>query len=154
MPTEHVQIHASIDTADLASSITFYRALLGAGPSVERHDYARFDVSAPPLVLGLNAVERPAAAALRSALGHLGIRFADDAALDAARERLVRIGIAVEDEPDAECCYARLARAWATDPSGMPWELFVTREALVDAPSRSGSSPACCEPSCCARIEA
>jgi catechol 2,3-dioxygenase-like lactoylglutathione lyase family enzyme len=182
-----MQTHVSLDTTDLPASVAFYRALLGEGPAVERHDYARFDVAEPALVLGLNAVasavvpaasgaESPATppaetgvaaggstrAAASGALEHLGILYAGDAQLDAARQRLAGLGAALDEEPDTECCYARLARVWATDPSGVRWELFVVREAFVDAPSRAGRSrdggagaaTPCCEPTCCARIGA
>jgi len=151
MSGTHLQTHVSLDTANLTASVDFYRALLGAEPTLERHDYARFDVAEPPLVLGLNAVGRPVSAPA-GALEHLGIRFEDETGLDTTRQRLEQIGVALDEEPDTECCYARLARAWASDPSGVRWELFVTREALVEAPSRSGSSSSCCEPTCCATI--
>ncbi len=146
-----IQTHASIDTGDLAASVAFYRTLLGAAPALERPDYARFDLADPSLVLGLNAVERLGPPA-RSPLEHLGIRFPDEAGLDAARQRLARGGFALEEEPDTECCYARLSRFWATDPSGIRWELFVAHETVVDAPSRSGAASPCCEPTCCATI--
>lgn len=148
MTPNSVQTHVSIDTTDLAASAAFYRALLGAEPALERHDYARFDVAEPPLVLGLNAV-RKAPARSSGALEHLGLRFGDDGALDAARQRLQRLGAKLEEEADVECCYSRLARLWATDPSGIRWELFVAREAVVEAASRAGSSGSCCEPTCC-----
>lgn len=150
--TARLQTHASIDSADLAASVAFYRALLGAEPALERHDYVRFDVSEPPLVLGLNAVDRLAPGST-GALEHLGVLFEDEAGLDAARRRLERSAVSLEEEPDTECCYARLARVWATDPSGVRWELFVAREAVVEASSRAGSASSCCEPSCCATLE-
>ena len=153
MTTARLQTHVSIDTADLAASVSFYRALLGAEPALERHDYARFDVDAPPLVLGLNAVARLAPAST-GAIEHLGLRFDDEAGLDRARQRLARIAARLDEEPDTECCYARLARAWVADPSGVRWELFVAREAVVDAPSRAGSAGSCCEPTCCQPAEA
>jgi catechol 2,3-dioxygenase-like lactoylglutathione lyase family enzyme len=151
--TTRLQTHVSVDTADLARSTAFYRALLGAEPALERHDYAHFDVAEPPLLLGLNGVARRAAPA-QGAVQHLGVRFGEDARLDAARARLERAGFALEDEPDTDCCDARLARSWASDPSGVRWELFVTREAVVDAPSRAGTAAACCAPTCCATIDA
>ncbi len=151
MTTPYPKTHVSIDTADLVASVAFYRALLGEEPALLRHDYARFEVAAPPLVLGLNAVDR--APAPTGALEHLGILFEDDVGLDAARERLARAGAQLDLEPDVECCYARLARVWASDPSGVRFELFVARESVVEAPSRAGSGSACCEPSCCATIE-
>lgn len=153
MTPSRLQTHASIDTPDLPRSLAFYQALLGAAPALERHDYARFDLADPPLVLGLNTVARPASAAT-GPLEHLGIRFGDDEGLDAARERLAGLGFALEDEPDTECCYARLARVWTSDPSGVRWELFVAREAVVEAESRAGSAGSCCAPTCCATIDA
>lgn len=151
MTATKAQTHVSIDTRDLAASVAFYQAVLGAEPAIERHDYARFDLTDPPLVLGLNAVER-LTSTTSGPIEHLGLHLPDDAGLDAARERLVRSSFAVEEEADTECCYARLSRFWATDPSGIRWEVFVTREAIVDAPSRQGRASACCEPSCCATI--
>lgn len=151
--TARLQTHVSIDTADLAASVAFYRALLGAEPALERHDYARFDVSEPPLLLGLNAVARLASGPT-GALEHLGLRYADEAGLDAARRRLEGLGVSIEEEADTECCYARLDRVWASDPSGVRWELFVAREAVVEAASRAGGASSCCEPGCCATLDA
>jgi len=143
-----VQTHASIDTSDLQASVAFYAALLGSEPVLLRHDYARFQVDEPALVLGLNAVGRTREARTGT-IQHLGIRFPDRAGLDSARLRLERLGVSVEREEDTECCYARLARVWATDPSGVQWELFHTQEEVVESGSRAGSSESCCEPTCC-----
>ena len=153
MTLQQIQTHASIDTGDLAASLGFYRALLGAEPAVERHDYVRFDVSEPPLVLGLNAVPRAASTAT-GPLEHLGLRFHDDFDLDAARTRLRQLGAQLDEEPETECCYARLSRFWATDPSGVRWELFVAREAVVEAPTRAGNATASCDPGCCSPASA
>lgn len=145
------QTHVSVDTADLAASVRFYSALLGADPALLRHDYARFDLESPGLVLGLNAVgQRPVRST--GALEHLGIRFLDEAALLGAQERLLRAGVPLEEENDVECCYARLTRAWAVDPSGVRWELFVASEPVVEAPTRAGERSACCAPGCCDTI--
>src|SRR5687767_4673600 len=127
MTATKIQTHVSIDTADLAASVAFYRTLLESEPAVQRHDYARFDISDPPLVLGLNAV-RSLAAPAHSPLEHLGLRLPDKADLDAARQRLLGACQALEEEADTECCYARLSRLWATDPSGIRWEIFVAHE--------------------------
>src|SRR5690606_13412924 len=111
MTTSPVQTHVAVDTADLEASIAFYRALLGIEPALVRHDYARFDVADPPLLLGLNAVAAPVSGRT-GALEHVGIRFAVAGDLAAARQRLAGAGIALEAESDTECCYARLDRVW------------------------------------------
>lgn len=154
MTTSTLRTHASLDTDDLAASIAFYRALLGADPVLERHDYARFQVEDPPLVLGLNAV-RATPPRRTGPLEHLGIQFPDPGALAAARARLAAIGAHLEEEADTECCYARLTRAWAADPSGVRWELFHATQEVTDAADRSSGRPsACCEPGCCVTSDA
>ena len=153
MTTTQIQTHVSIDTADLAASVAFYRELLGAAPSLERHDYVRFDLSEPPLVLALNKVQHVSSAAT-GPLEHLGLRFHDDVRLGAAHKRLHQIGAQLDDEPDTECCYARLSRFWASDPSGVRWELFVSREAVVEAPTRAGNQTSCCGPDSCSPASA
>lgn len=158
MTAHALQTHVSLDTADLAASIAFYRALLGAEPALVRHDYARFDLAEPALVLGLNAVRGGGPAGASGAHGsieHLGIRFPAPRLLDEARRRLRELGAALEDESGVECCYALLSRSWARDPSGVAWELFVAHEEVREAPGRGGAQGACCEPACCsgARIE-
>lgn len=151
MPISQPQAHVSIDTSDLGASIAFYTALLGAEPSLVRHDYARFDVPVPPLLLGLNAVAHQPTAST-GPLEHVGIRFDGGSELDAARARLKGLGLDLREEQQVECCYARLTRAWAVDPSGVHWELFVATEPVVEAPSRAGNQTTCCAPDCCATI--
>jgi catechol 2,3-dioxygenase-like lactoylglutathione lyase family enzyme len=148
MTSTTLRTHVSIDTADLSASIAFYRALLGAEPTLERHDYARFQGEHPPLVLGLNAV-RGSLASPTGPLEHLGIQYPDPAALADARRRLEGLRAAMAHEEDTECCYAQLTRSWATDPSGVRWELFHALQEVTDAPTRGGRASACCEPACC-----
>jgi len=148
-----IQTHVSIHTADLPASIAFYGALLGTRPVLERHDYARFDVAEPAFVLGLDAVA-PMAGRPHGPVEHLGLRFDGDAGLQAALARLRALALPLVEEAGSECCYARLDRAWAADPSGVRWELFVVREAVVEAASRAGGATGCCRPGCCATIEA
>jgi len=136
--------HVSLDTAELARSAAFYRALLGCEPALEKPDYVRFWPAELGLVLTLNA--RPPRAASTGALEHLGILFPDAAALRAARERLAAAGFASPGEEHTVCCYAELDQYWATDPSGVRWELFLAHQEVVEpAPQAS----ACCAPSCC-----
>lgn len=136
--------HVSIDTADLARSAAFYRALFGVEPVLEKPDYVRFWPAELGLVLALNAC--PPRAAGTGALQHLGILFPDAAALRTARERLAKAGFTSSGTEHTVCCYAELYQFWATDPSGVRWELFLAHAEVVEpAPTPS----ACCAPSCC-----
>lgn len=141
------QLHVSIDTRDLDRSRTFYRALLGEEPVLTRSDYLRFWPAELGLVLGLNgrSKERGSTGPMR----HLGLLFPGEAALADARARLEAAGFVTHGKADTTCCYARLDQFWATDPSGVEWELFVSHEA--ELPEREpAAAGACCATDCCA----
>ncbi len=138
--------HVSLDTQDLARSSAFYRALFGVEPVLEKPDYVRFWPAELGLVLGLNA--QKCAERGSGALQHLGILFPDAEALAAARERLARAGFGTHGKENTECCYARLDQFWATDPSGVQWELFLALEEVIAEKSGKESS-SCCAPECC-----
>jgi len=144
LPTR-LQSHVSIDTPDLARSRAFYRALFGEDPALERPDYLRFWPAELGLVLGLNARPVPAERDT-GAVRHLGLLFPGEAALAAARARLARAGFANEGAERTTCCYARLDQFWATDPSGVRWELFLAHETEVDPLPSEAAASACCAP--------
>jgi catechol 2,3-dioxygenase-like lactoylglutathione lyase family enzyme len=146
MQVPQTQTHVSLDTQDLAASVAFYTAVLGQPPMLLKPDYARFDLSDPGLVLGLNAL--PAAGSSPGALNHLGIRLPARESLSEVRQRLQGAGIPLREELGVECCYAKLSRLWAVDPSGVRWELFAADEPVVEASSACGSS-SCCAPGSC-----
>jgi catechol 2,3-dioxygenase-like lactoylglutathione lyase family enzyme len=143
--TQRLQSHVSIDTADLARSSAFYHALLDVEPALVRPDYVRFWPAELGLILALNG--RLAGGADTGPLQHLGLLFPDAAALRAARERLARAGFATRGEDHVECCYAELDQYWATDPSGVRWELFLAHAEVVEPATPVASS--CCAPTCC-----
>jgi catechol 2,3-dioxygenase-like lactoylglutathione lyase family enzyme len=147
-----LQNHVSIDTDDLARSRAFYAALLGHEPVLEKPDYVRFWPAELGLVLALHA--RPSRASGTVTLGtgalqHLGLLFPDAEGLRAARARLAQAGFASHGEEHTECCYAELDQYWATDPSGVRWELFLSHQDVVEAPASSTRASGCCAPSCC-----
>jgi catechol 2,3-dioxygenase-like lactoylglutathione lyase family enzyme len=145
--TARLTSHVSIDTLDLARSAAFYRALFGVGPALEKPDYVRFWPEELGLVLGLNLRKHLQRGG--GALQHLGVLYPDAAALAGARERLAKAGFATHGEEDTECCYARLDQFWATDPSGVEWELFLAHETVVAGKGEARSAGSCCAPECC-----
>ena len=144
--------HVSIDTPELSSSIEFYRALFGAEPAVSKHDYARFELSEPPLVLGLNALPEGASGD-RGAIDHLGLRFAGEAHFKEAAERLSAAGLGEFELGATDCCYSSLERSWVSDPSGVRWELFLVVESEIEAENRAAGTRDCCESTCCNALE-
>src|SRR5947209_5852921 len=112
-----IRFHLSLNVADLARAVTFYRALFGTEPAKRRADYAKFELDDPPLVLSLE----PHAPAAAGALNHLGFRLPDSATLVAMQRRLEEAGIRSQREEGVECCYARQTKFWVTDPDGTLW---------------------------------
>lgn len=140
-----LQTHVSIGTADLDRSSAFYRALFDAEPVLVKPDYVRFWPEELGLVVGLN--RRALARTSTGPLQHLGVLFPDAGRLSAARQRLERAGFATRGKEHVRCCYAELDQFWASDPSGVEWELFLAHAEVVEPePKQTG---ACCAPTCC-----
>ena len=66
-----VKFHASLNVSNLARSVEFYSALFGQAAVKHYHDYAKFEINNPPLVLSL----KPKRACTGGPLNHLGLRF-------------------------------------------------------------------------------
>jgi catechol 2,3-dioxygenase-like lactoylglutathione lyase family enzyme len=122
-----VRFHLSLNVADLAKSVAFYRTLFGIEPAKVRTDYAKFEPDDPPLVLSLEPTPRP----VGGPLNHLGFRMPDAASLVAVQARLEAAGIRSNREDGVECCYAKQTKFWATDPDGTLWEVY-TFEGDID----------------------
>src|SRR3954465_14165197 len=96
-----VKFHLSLNVADLAKSIHFFRILFGIEPAKVRSDYAKFEPDEPPLVLSLEPTPRGTG----GALNHLGFRMPDSASLVRMQKRLEMAGIKSQREEGVECCY-------------------------------------------------
>lgn len=120
--SEPVRFHISLNVADLASSVAFFRTLLGVEPAKHRADYAKFEPIDPPLVLSLEPAKGEVSRT--GALNHAGIRLPDVKSLVAMQERLERAGMRTKREEGVECCYAKQTKFWAHDPDGNLWEVY------------------------------
>lgn len=148
------RIHLSlrVQPGKLDELVPFYGTLFGVPPKKRHADHVQFDLVEPPL----NLTFVPTARARLGELDHLGIQVFSEAALDAARRRLSAAGLALREEPDVDCCYARQSKFWVTDPEGREVEVFhkhadierhghsvpAADAALAVLPSGGGS--ACC----------
>ncbi len=127
MPAEvsqAVRFHMSLNVSSLPKSVQFFKTLFGKEPAKLRDDYAKFEMSDPPLVMSLE----PHAPSSRGALNHVGFRFPDSAALVEAQRRLELAGISTQKEEGVECCYSRQTKFWVHDPDGGLWEFYTLEE--------------------------
>jgi predicted enzyme related to lactoylglutathione lyase len=123
--------HLALTVTDVERSIPFYEALFGTAPEKVRPGYAKFSVADPALNFTLNEGERESL----GAFNHAGVQVASTDDVLAAKERLVKAGLAAFDEMDTTCCYARQDKIWVHDPDGTPWEVFATHEDSEEAGS-------------------
>ena len=120
--------HLSLDVRNVPASVEFYRKVFGVAPQKQMADYAKFDLTSPPLNLALVS-----SAGTISSVNHLGIEVesVDDIAL--WKQRLQEQGILEKVEENIACCFARQDKLWFTDPDGNAWEVFTVHEQLAVA---------------------
>jgi predicted enzyme related to lactoylglutathione lyase len=141
----HVHLHVD----DLARSIGFYSKLFAAAPARVESDYAKWMVEDPSLNFAIST------RGSQPGIDHLGIQTDDAAELAGMRAQAEAAGLAVLDEGETTCCYARSEKHWVTDPQGIAWEHFHTLRNTpvfhepVATPAASAS--ACCASGCANR---
>lgn len=135
----HVHVHVS----DLQKSIAFYSKLFGADPTRIEQDYAKWMLEDPAVNFAISN------RGTSVGVDHLGFQTDDPAELASMKARAANADMALLDEGETTCCYARSEKHWITDPEGIAWEHFHTLDNIPvfreSAPDASASS-ACCTP--------
>lgn len=121
------RVQLALNVAELDSAIAFYRDLFKTEPHKVRDGYANFEVVDPPLKLILFENGRG------GDLNHLGIEVETTAEVAAETARLGGLGHDLEIEDGVVCCHAEQDKAWASDPSGLRWEVYTVTD---DNPAR------------------
>jgi extradiol dioxygenase family protein len=130
------QFHISLNVQDLRGAAAFLELLLDTKPTQLHSNYAKFELTDPPLVLSLVPTELPTG----SSINHLGFRLPNRESLDALRDRLQSAGVAHEIEESVACCHSRQSKFWVHDPSGNLWEFYVLEEPRECGTQTSGTS--------------
>jgi lactoylglutathione lyase len=138
----HVHLHVD----DLGKSIAFYSKLFASEPARVENDYAKWMLEDPPVNFAISTRgDKPG-------IDHLGIQTDDAGELAALKARAEAADLALLDEGETTCCYARSEKHWVTDPQGIAWEHFHTLGTIpvfnkkeASAPA-SADAPACCTP--------
>ena len=139
------RFHIHLGVEKLDEAIRFYTALFGAGPVKRKPDYAKWLLEDPRVNFAIST------RAKRNGMDHLGIQVEDEQELTELRERLKAADMAVVDEGETVCCYARSDKSWIQDPIGIPWEPYRTMEdaqlfAETACTPETMGTPNCCEP--------
>lgn len=137
----HVHLHVD----DLAKNIAFYSAMFNQAPARTESDYAKWMLQDPPVNFAISTRgEQPG-------LDHLGIQVESSDELQALKAHAAQADMALLDEGETTCCYARSDKYWVTDPQGIAWEQFHTLDSIPvfsqkSSASNQASAPVCCAP--------
>ncbi|MEY4748971.1 MAG: hypothetical protein RIQ60_1185 [Pseudomonadota bacterium] len=139
----HVHLHVD----DLATSISFYTRLFAAEPARLESDYAKWMLDDPAVNFAIST------RGSQPGIDHLGIQTDNPAELAEMKARAEAADMALLDEGETTCCYARSEKHWVTDPQGIAWEHFHTLASIPvfnEAAAGSASAAACCTPTAAA----
>lgn len=132
------RMHISMFVNDLDETVRFYEIFFGQPATKHLADYAKFEVSEPPLVISFNPDRKPVAG---GAVNHLGIQVKSTDVVMRMKERFDRAGFLTDEELATPCCYAVQTKVWVGDPDGNRWEVYVVTEA--DAEEGCGADCVC-----------
>jgi catechol 2,3-dioxygenase-like lactoylglutathione lyase family enzyme len=121
-PMAHNTFHVALYVHDLDAAIARYRKLVGREPAKVRHDYAKFELSDPPVILSLNTGGEP------GTVSHLGIRYPSTGDVASEMVRTKHEGIELLEQKGTTCCYAKADKFWVRDADGIPWEMYTLIE--------------------------
>ena len=124
--------HVALYVRDLDAAIARYRKLLGQEPAKVRHDYAKFEIADPPVILSLNTGGEP------GTVSHLGIRYPGTGEVVSEMVRVKGEEVDLLQQTGTTCCYAKADKFWVRDADGMPWEMYVL---LEDAEAETAADP-------------
>ena len=137
-------VHVAVD--DLAANIRFYSTVFGQEPTVRKDDYAKWMIDDPRINFAISSRGN------QPGVNHLGIQVESDAELKELRGRVASADVALVDQTNASCCYAKSDKYWVTDPQGVAWETYHTLgsiEVFGEATRRTpepATGGACCAP--------
>ena len=138
------RFHVHVHVTDLKASIAFYSQLFAAEPTRAEADYAKWMLEDPRINFAIST--------RGDAVGvdHLGFQTDDADELAELKRRAKAADMALLDQGETSCCYARSEKHWVTDPQGIAWEHFHTLDNIPvfgeGARESETQAPVCCAP--------
>jgi lactoylglutathione lyase len=134
-------VHAHVE--DLKASVAFYSKLFAAEPTRLESDYAKWMIEDPRINFAISTRGG------KPGVDHLGFQTDTDEELAELKGRAQAADMALLDEGETTCCYARSEKHWVTDPQGIAWEHFHTLDSIPTfsqppVEKGSGAATACC----------
>ena len=134
-------VHAHVE--DLKASVAFYSKLFAAEPTRLESDYAKWMIEDPRINFAISTRGG------KPGVDHLGFQTDTDEELAELKSRAQAADLALLDEGETSCCYARSEKHWVTDPQGIAWEHFHTLDSIPTfsqpaVAKGSDAATACC----------
>lgn len=114
--------HVSVYVTSIPEAVEQYRKILGIEPAKVRADYAKFELSDPPVIFSLNTGGEP------GRVSHLGIRYPDAGSVASELVRARNNALDPFQQEGTTCCYAKADKFWVRDTDGVPWEMYTLLE--------------------------
>jgi catechol 2,3-dioxygenase-like lactoylglutathione lyase family enzyme len=124
--------HVAVYVESIPAAVDQYRKLLGIEPAKVRNDYAKFELTDPPVIFSLNIGGKP------GTLSHLGIRYPTTGDVASEMVRVKHGEVPLLQQEGATCCYAKADKFWVRDGDGIPWEMYTL---LEDAEADTAADP-------------
>ena len=137
------RMHIHVGVKNLKESVSFYSKMFAAAPTIEKTDYAKWQLENPKINFAISA------RGATEGLNHLGIQVEDAQELSEMKSRLDNLQADLVAEEGASCCYAKSDKYWVNDPSGIPWETFHTLDSIPvfnESSDEVEAATACCVP--------
>lgn len=132
-------VHAHVE--DLHASIAFYSKMFAAEPTRIESDYAKWMLEDPRINFAISTRGG------KPGVDHLGIQTDTEAGLAELKARAKAADMALLDEGETTCCYARSEKHWVPDPQGIAWEHFHTLDSIPvfsEKANDAADASACC----------
>jgi lactoylglutathione lyase len=139
-PLKRFHVHAHVE--DIQASIAFYSKLFAVEPTRVENDYAKWMLDDPRINFAISTRGG------KPGVDHLGFQTDTTEELVELRTRAETADMALLNEGETTCCYARSEKHWVTDPQGIAWEHFHTLDSIPvfseAKPVASAGASACC----------
>ena len=139
------RFHVHAHVTDLQASIAFYSKLFAAEPTRVESDYAKWMLEDPRINFAISTRGNAAVG-----VDHLGFQTDDALELAELKARATAADMALLDQGETSCCYARSEKHWVTDPQGIAWEHFHTLDNIPvfgeGTREPEAQASACCAP--------
>lgn len=143
------RFHVHVHVTDLKATIAFYSKLFAAEPTRVEADYAKWMLDDPRVNFAISTCGNAVG------VDHLGFQTDDADELAELKARAEDADMALLNQGETSCCYARSEKYWVTDPQGIAWEQFHTLDNIpVFGESTRAAEPraaVCCAPTACGK---